>query len=283
MFKTKNPILPIIIRTIIAKLFRLLFSISFLKKHFFAVYKHIIKPLNLFNGVTQTCTINSIKFNLHLDDWIQQNLYFLGEYEKVELEFLKKSIHKNSTFIDIGANIGIYSLTASKIIDDYGKIISFEPYSKNYNSLVSNIELNKFKNIITERLAIANKNEQINLYYDEKEKNLGMVSMNERENSLKEIVQSTTLDTYVIKNNIHKIDFIKIDIEGNELNALQGMKNILANQKPILLLEILTKKDLNIIISFLNKYKYKKYYLSEYSEIVSKNENPKRLNYIFKK
>lgn len=270
-------------RTLIAKSFRFLFTIPLFKKYYFAFYTYIFKPTGLFKNVIQLVNIDAIKFKLHIDDWIQQNLYFLNQYEKIELDFLKKRVKEGSVFVDIGANIGLFSLTASKLVGNKGSVISFEPFSKNYDSLHTNISLNRFTNIQIEQVAIGDTIENTTLYYNEKEKNFGMVSMNETDYSIKEKTTVITLDSYVTKNKIDAIDFIKIDIEGNEFSALNGMKTVLTNLNPILLIEILTDVELKQIVPYLKSFGYKKYYLTDNSEVSEINTNLKRQNYIFKK
>lgn len=225
-------------------------------------------------------SVNSLKLKLHLDDWIQQNLFFLNSYETTELKFLKNNLKSDSTFIDIGANIGLFSLTASNIIKN-GKIVSFEPFSKNLDTFQTNISLNNKKNIKIEKIAIGAENGEINLYYNEKEQNLGMVSIHKTKDSNAEKTKLQTLDSYVENNAIQNIDFIKIDIEGNEFSALQGMASVLKKQNPVLLIEILTQKEKDLIVPFLEKLGYQKYYLYDNAELSSENKNPKRLNYVF--
>ena len=102
-------------RLIIAKIFRLLFRIKYFKSKHFGIHQKIFAPLNLFNGITQTIKYKDLNLTLNIDDWIQENIYFLGEYESIELKTLKLFLKKDSVFIDIGANFGLYTLNG-KII-----------------------------------------------------------------------------------------------------------------------------------------------------------------------
>mgnify|MGYP003625066321 CR=1 FL=1 len=123
-------------RTILAKAFRIIFKIPYFRKHFFGFHKRIFSPLNLFKDVTQKVKIyNNIFFILHIDDWIQENLYFLGEYERAELKILNKFLINGSVFIDLGANIGLFTLHAASLVGENGSIICFEPFSKNFKIL----------------------------------------------------------------------------------------------------------------------------------------------------
>lgn len=271
-------------RIIIAEILRLLFKSNFLKRKYFGIYTRVIKPTNLFKGVVREIDYHGIKLSLHIEDWIQQNIYFLGEYEKPELETLKHFLSKDSVFIDVGANFGLYTLQASKLIGEKGRIICFEPFAENFNSLTTNIALNNLANVIAEKLAVGEKEDTITLYCDDQEQNLGMTSTKFRENALTEVVQIVSLDSFLQKEQFEHIDFIKIDIEGHEYAALLGMRETLTKYKPTLLIEIFTdtNSDNNEKINdFLESVGYKKWFIDDVGNLSETPVNSKRDNYIF--
>ncbi|MET0244723.1 MAG: FkbM family methyltransferase [Flavitalea sp.] len=178
-----------------------------------------------------------ITLDLDLGDWIPQNIYYLGYYERNEINFLKRTLQPGDTFVDIGANIGLFTLLASKLVGDSGKVFAFEPFSKSYTNLQLNIDLNKSSNIIAEKLAVTNQERDMILGYDEKDQNSGMVSEFAEFGAGHEHVKAITLDHY-FGEVPSSLKMIKIDIEGGELNALRGMQSILLEHKPILLIEL---------------------------------------------
>lgn len=273
---------------LIARFLRQLFRIPFFKKIFVRVYLKIFLPSKIFEGVTeQIINKDGIRFNLQINDWIQSNLYFLGEYEFDEICFLKNSLSKGDTFFDIGANIGLYTLSAAKKLGNSGKIFAFEPFSVNYKRLVKNISLNGFTNIIAEKLAVSDKNESISVFYDEQENNLGMVSSFLTDFSQKETVKSVTIDHYVEKNCIKDIKFVKIDIEGGEFFALKGMENTLKNHNPILLIEIidelLNKSNVKSeeVIDYLKGLNYQLFYIGKNGALETTQTKKGRNNFVF--
>jgi len=275
-------------RKVLANLFRLLFKIPFFEKRFFGFHKRIFAPFKLFKGVTQTIKFkNKIFLELQVNDWIQENIFFLDKYEESELKFIKKSINKGDVFIDIGANIGIHSLFASNLVGEKGKVISFEPFSINYNSLIKNISLNNSRNIVLEKLAISAKESLVNIFYNCKDYNFGMASSYLTNYTNSEKVKSTTLDLYLKNKSFDRIDFIKLDIEGGEYPALLGMENILKKYHPILLVEILDNNTLTQsdneenIISFLKNIGYVKYFIKDSGELSLIEKNNSRMNYAF--
>ena len=64
------------------------FKIPFLIGTYFGFHKRFFKPYNLFEGTIKTVSFQNVKFELHIEDWIQQNIYFLGAYERAELNLL---------------------------------------------------------------------------------------------------------------------------------------------------------------------------------------------------
>lgn len=227
------------VRKLIAELFRSLFKIPFFAEKYFGFHKHIFAPYKLFSGIkTEIIYRKNIRLKIHLDDWIQQQVYFLGDYEKPEIDYISQYLKPGNVFVDIGANIGLFSLNASKIVSDKGKVISFEAFSSNYRQFKNNIEINNFKNIISENKAISNQNSTVEILYNEGDHNIGMASSFLKNFTSKEIVESVTLDDYASNNSIEKIDLIKIDIEGGEYNAILGMTKILNDSKPQVLIEI---------------------------------------------
>jgi FkbM family methyltransferase len=272
-------------RILLAKTLRFLFKSKYLKSKFFGVHKRIIKPFDLLKEVVLRVRFNDQFLVLHIDDWIQENIFLLGEYERSELKTLDKFLNKDSIFIDVGANIGLYTLCASKLIGENGKVFCFEPYSENFNSLTNNIAINNLLNVQAEKLAVGEKEGSIKLYYDTREKNLGMVSSNYIEDSFSEEVKMVSLDSYLQNKPFDRIDFIKIDIEGSEYSALLGMQNILTTYYPSLLIEILDNNELSDnsarINAYLEKLGYRKYFIDNHGNLSDIEVNTERRNYIF--
>ena len=166
-------------------------------------------------------------------------------YEKNETNFVKDSVNKGDIVIDIGANIGYYTLMFAKLVGGTGKIYAFEPDPKNFSILEKNIQVNGYNNIILEKKAVSNKLGKSTFYVSE---NSAGSSMHKPNNVVDQIyVDLITLDNYFEVNTITP-DFVKIDIEGYELNALKGMESILqSSDKTKIMIEYnpLTKKELN--------------------------------------
>lgn len=226
-------------RSLLASFFKIILSIPFFRQKYFTFHKYIFNPYHLFDGVKRNIVYrDSVQLNLDLSDWIQQQLYFIGDYEKNEIDYLYSVLQDGDTFIDVGGNIGLFSLNASKIVGKEGNVYAFEAFKPNYQKFSQHIAINHLKNIILEHLAVANNNDYIEILYNESYGNVGMASSYLESFTAKEKVQSIILDDYVKTRHIKKIDLIKIDIEGGEFSALEGMQGILTHYKPKIIIEI---------------------------------------------
>jgi FkbM family methyltransferase len=224
----------------IIKILKILFKLSISKKAFFII-KILNYKTNIFKNETRTFNFkNRIILNLNLSDWIQFQIYFLNRYEEFELNAADYILMPGDNCIDVGSNFGLYSLWFSNIIGKQGKVISFEPFEENFKNLENNVRLNKSENITLVKKGLTDKVDKIDLYYDSKEQNLGMVTSFIGNNNYdkKVIIETTSLDKYLIENTINAIKFIKIDIEGGELLALNGMVNSIIKFEPIIQVEI---------------------------------------------
>ncbi len=158
--------------------------------------------------------------------------YIVKEGWEPEMTRLFKELAKEgSVIVDIGANIGYYTLLSAKIVGSSGTVYAFEPDPINYKILTSNIQLNNFTNIITEQKAVSDKIGTLNLHLDSKD--MGAHTIYETKKRSKTVaVESVTLDKY-FEGNGQPIDIIKMDIEGAEMAALIGMENILKKNKDL--------------------------------------------------
>ncbi len=149
-----------------------------------------------------------------------------GGWEAETTRLFKELAKEGDVIIDIGANIGYYTLLASKIVGDSGKVYAFEPDPTNYRVLSSNIELNGCKNIVTEQKAISDANGSVTLYLDNKDVGAHTIYKNGKVKR-QVVVDSVTLDEY-FKGKEYPINIIKMDIEGAEMAAIRGMGKIIA-------------------------------------------------------
>lgn len=97
---------------------------------------------------------NGVKIRLHFDSQLSRLIYCEG-FELQERKFLNAFLRPGDIFVDIGANIGLFSLIAARCVGKNGHVYAFEPTAKIYQRLIENVNLNHFKNISYFQLALS--------------------------------------------------------------------------------------------------------------------------------
>lgn len=140
------------------------------------------------------------------------------------------------TFLDVGANIGKYSI---KLSSNFKQVHAFEPVQETSKILEYNVKINKIQNIHIHRVAAWDAETDLTFYI---KNNPGGNSANMRKNTMKiERIHAERLDC--MRDMFGKVDLVKIDVEGAECEALKGMTNIITNDKPTIIIEILEKNE----------------------------------------
>lgn len=224
---------------------------NFLKKNFATLYARIRTSLFSLYMKARALKLQSFKeqtpyafsyagatFTIILDPkngFIDQEIYWKGVYEEEILDFYTKHIHKGDTFVDIGTNIGEHSLFNAKLVGETGTVISFEPIPRLFAQVKKSVELSELHNVNVVNKACGAKEEHMTIYL--RDQNIGgssLVPFLEKEGE-QEIISIVTADS--ILKDYTNVDFIKIDTEGYEYEALIGLKNTLEKHKPSLLIE----------------------------------------------
>ena len=158
------------------------------------------------------------------------------EYEESEAKIMEEKIKVGSIVVDVGANIGLHTLNMARIVGNTGQVFAFEPDPSNFEILRKNVKINNYQNIILEEKAVGDKHGRVILYQSDHPGNHRLFPQTKQAKGEVE-VELTSLDKYFIDSNLaEKISFIKIDVEGLEFSVLNGMKNILKNNKKIKIL-----------------------------------------------
>lgn len=151
----------------------------------------------------------------------------VDRYERATTELFKKLLQPGMIFVDVGANIGYFSLLAAKLVGPEGKVYAFEPEPGNHDLLRKNIELNSYSNIQAIQKAVSDKSESTLLFLSALD--TGSHSLySEAARGLQESVEitTTTIDEFLESEGWPSIDLMKIDVEGAELVVLAGMENL---------------------------------------------------------
>jgi len=197
------------------------------------------------NDTFQFMLNGKVKINLYKDS-ILSNLIFRG-FEKEETEFISTYVKKGDIVIDIGANIGLYTLLAAKKTGKTGKVISFEPTPEIFFRLEENIKGNNFTNIDSRNIGLSHKKDNLIFFvsnngYDAWN-SLAPSKDSKLQNRIK--IDVSTLDIELKEVDKSKITFVKLDVEGWEKFVILGGTEFFTNYSPLVMVEFTEKNTLN--------------------------------------
>ncbi|MGI0073092.1 MAG: FkbM family methyltransferase [Nitrosotalea sp.] len=193
-------------------------------------------------------------------------IYLTGYYEPNEFKILDKLLKQGMSFLDAGANMGLYTIFASRKVGKSGLVIAIEPSSREFERLRANVKINQLKNVQMIQAAISLKEGEADLLVANDDhvghNTLGNFAYDDVILKQKERVIVKTIDGIVSKLNLPRLDIIKMDIEGSEFFALQGAEKTLKHFKPILMIELFNQSlkpqgcDTDMIFHFLTSLGY---------------------------
>lgn len=181
-------------------------------------------------------TRDGLRFNLRPNDYIAREIYVAGLYERPFVKFLENHLRNARTMLDVGANIGNHSIYLSRFFEH---IVSFEPNPTALEYLHQHKDLNDCTNLQICEVGLGKENASLPFLQDPGN-NLGMSHF------LQETEDPTTAtsclnirigDQMVEELAIHDIDYIKIDVEGLELDVLTGLRKTIEQHRPVVTFE----------------------------------------------
>ncbi len=161
---------------------------------------------------------------------VSPSIGVLGWHEMKTTELFIKLIGRGSTIIDVGANVGFFTLLAAKLAGKKGTVLSFEPDPTSFSLLARSIERNNFRNVRLYQESVSNVDGQKLLHLSVTQ-NRGLHSMATDFGGQSILVPSARLDTVAKTLGIGPIDLLKIDVEGAEPEVLEGAESLIYESK----------------------------------------------------
>jgi FkbM family methyltransferase len=207
-------------------------------------------------------------------------------YERAELDFVRRTVQPGETVLDIGANIGLFTIIMASLVGPAGQVYAFEPLEQHVPLLERSVAENNFGDrIVIERAAVSDRPGKAHLISASRTINAGGAYLDEGAvpfgHEATE-VKLIALDGYPLR---RPVKFIKIDVEGAELLAFRGATDLLQEDRPVILSELHPGQLAKVsgcpateFIAEVETYKYKPYELSGSQLIpISNNEAVKSL------
>ena len=163
-------------------------------------------------------------------------------FEKKEQYFVRAILKPGDVFVDVGANIGLYTVIGARAVGARGHVYSFEPTSKTFNRLVANVKLNQFTNVTYSKVALSDNRSKAELHVSLERwdawNTLGKPTGTDGSGFGIEEVNMIPWDVFASEHGISKVNFMKIDVEGWECKVLKGASKMLIQaDAPTLLVE----------------------------------------------
>ena len=170
----------------------------------------------------------------------QNHDYVLGSSERPVQEALGQQLHPGDVFFDIGANLGFFSLIGAKRVGSTGCVYSFEPVAGNAVSVRENVRLNGLDNVGLFEVAVGRSSGSAELLLTEWNggASLSSSAVKPSDPVSRRNVRVVALDDFIPAEKLRMPTFVKIDVEGLELEVIQGMTKTIATARPILLYEV---------------------------------------------
>jgi FkbM family methyltransferase len=196
----------------------------------------LIPNIKANNQIVNFQTDNSLKYICDLRSYTENYVPWTGEYEGATIRSILKFVDTSKNILDIGANVGYWTLNLAQKLDSKSKVYSFEPVKANYDRIIEHLKLNSFQDKSKVfNLGLGDKDIMVDFdksEYDTIHKPAtynAAISLNKTGN-----IPITTLDKIVTAENISNVGFIKIDVEGFELKVFKGATDFLANNRPVI-------------------------------------------------
>lgn len=185
-----------------------------------------------------------IRWSLDLKEGVDLSIYLLGGFEPRTLRRYNGLIADGFVVLDIGANVGAHTLPLAQLVGPSGKVIAFEPTKYAFDKLLNNVRLNPH---LSSRI-MANQSMLVRSIKDELPSAIYSSWPLEKASDLhadhRGRLKSTkgadaqTLDKYVERGDVDRLDFIKLDVDGHEHEVIQGARATLEKFRPAIVLEL---------------------------------------------
>jgi FkbM family methyltransferase len=166
-----------------------------------------------------------------------RNLYLVDKYEKAIADLFRESCCPGMHVLDVGANVGYFSLLFSVLVGPKGYVYAIEPFPQNADKIREMVRVNKLMNVSLFPVAAANRSGTVSFQTDLSGA-MGHIVKGPKWESAQIIqVETVRIDDLVRENGINRIDLVKIDVEGSEHEVLFGMQNVISRFKPLIICE----------------------------------------------
>jgi FkbM family methyltransferase len=209
------------------------------------VYRGFSEPLlRRFNGTLEVPACGGSRIVVDPSDYVNRIIAITGVWEPQVTAAFQALLSPGDACVDVGANIGYFSLLAARLVGSRGHVYAVEPSSPSYDRLTKNLELNNATNVTALRFAAAADEGEATLYEGPRS-NRGASSLYPSRSCHGSAISSVPLrrvESLISRDEVLRLRLVKIDVEGYEIEVLRGLEPLyLRGARPALVLEIFTE------------------------------------------
>jgi len=208
------------------------------------------------------------------------------------VDWIDQYVKSGDVFYDVGANIGVYTIIAASRTGKEGRVYAFEPHGANFARLIDNITENNLQQVVfPNNFALNDKDGFFHFHYKSAEVGTSdsqlstsrNATRDEAEAQISELKYATTIDRLIDSGDIEAPQHIKIDVDGNEILILEGMRRLLAGPHcPISIQVEMNDPHQDKILEFMKEHQYRlatKHYTRSASRKIEEGSDPETLSY----
>jgi FkbM family methyltransferase len=205
-----------------------------------------VARLEEFERLTEPATLvwgDGLSTRLSPGEQLSRALHVSGTYEPNTLHVLRRHLGPGGVFVDAGAHAGIVTLAASRWVGEAGRVYAFEPSGREYGRLLDSLELSRVANVTPVRSAVGAARGRTSLLVADAPYS-GLNTLGDRfaydgiSAASRENVDVVTIDAFLRRHGVARVDAIKLDVEGSEARALAGATEVLRRSRPVVVLEL---------------------------------------------
>lgn len=196
---------------------------------------------------------------LHLDasESPMMFLRIFGRYEHRKRQLLREHLQPGDVFVDVGANRGDFTMLASRAVGDSGTVVSIEPAEGNARWLERTVAANDATNVVVSRCALWDSQGEGTLHLAAKSGWHSLTPQKDLPEVGSTVVRLVTLDALLEELGIDRVDAVKVDVEGAEVQALRGAERTLRDSRPLVVMDIDSQRSADDYRAVLEPYGYR--------------------------
>lgn len=178
------------------------------------------------------CSVDGFRMRLFRDRVIDSQLYYTGSFEPDTERTIRKLVRAGDVVADVGANIGYLTLHLARRVGASGRVYAFEPADETFDRLTTNLGLNNLPQVVPVRAGVSDTpSEGVSVTIQ------STYRLDGRDEGVEQRIRLTTIDDLVEEEGLTRLDFLKIDTDGMEVNVLRGARRSLERFRPSILTE----------------------------------------------